>query len=64
MCVEGGGVAGKTWPCAICLWLGGPYCNTSRHAGIYRPGRGKLAKVNGSTRSRFLVGGGRSLAVT
>ena len=42
----------------------GPCCSTSKHAGIYRLGRGKLAKVNGSTRSRFLVARRCSLALT
>ena len=54
MRVEGGGIAGRTWPCVICLRLGAPYCSTTKYAGIYRLGRGTSAKVSGSIHSRSL----------
>ena len=58
---EGGGVVDKTWPCAICQQLGGPWYSTSKCAGIYRLGRGKWARVNGSIHSKFLMVGSCSL---
>ena len=59
---EMGVASDRTWLCAICQLFGGPCYSTSKYAGIYKPERGKLMKVSGSTHSRFLMAGNCPLA--